>query len=336
MTTTNPLTDIAFEAINDEYSYGKYSDFTVIMMKKNGYINATEMCNNITEQTGSKKPFRHWQQNKSADELIGVVSSSVGIPTDELMIIPKVPNELRGTYVHPDLIPHIASWASPKFAVKVSKIVNEYYNKKERLRHKRELGEKDDKIDELMKKLDKQHEESQIQLKKQHDESQAKINEQTEKIDKLLKKNHKISSKLSDVKEQNEELLGQNEELLEKVDSIAVDRVVRAPNKKDRHCFVIMKDESEDAERTKTYYAIRTKQQSVNAAIKRYQDSHDESKVLLRIQYNPNSINLWDRVKSQLRRNLRIRTNSFGLRNRYTEEELIADINEINDEKFDV
>jgi hypothetical protein len=33
---------------------------------------------------------------------------------------------LTGTYVHPDLIPHIACWVSTKFAIKVSKIINEW------------------------------------------------------------------------------------------------------------------------------------------------------------------------------------------------------------------
>ena len=31
-----------------------------------------------------------------------------------------------GTYAHPDLIPHIASWASHKFARKVGRIINNY------------------------------------------------------------------------------------------------------------------------------------------------------------------------------------------------------------------
>jgi hypothetical protein len=44
---------------------------------------------------------------------------------DNILIIPTdLSNELRGTYAHPDLVPHIASWASAEFALKVSKIVN--------------------------------------------------------------------------------------------------------------------------------------------------------------------------------------------------------------------
>jgi len=33
----NPLEHIEFERINNEYVYGMYGDFKVIMMKKNGY-----------------------------------------------------------------------------------------------------------------------------------------------------------------------------------------------------------------------------------------------------------------------------------------------------------
>ena len=65
MTSINPLNDIAFEDINDEYCYGKYGDFDVIMMKNNGYINATNLCDYIVEQTGSKKTYKHWNDNKN-------------------------------------------------------------------------------------------------------------------------------------------------------------------------------------------------------------------------------------------------------------------------------
>ena len=34
--------------------------------------------------------------------------------------------EIRGTYGHPLLTPHVASWTSPSFAIKVSYIVREY------------------------------------------------------------------------------------------------------------------------------------------------------------------------------------------------------------------
>jgi hypothetical protein len=220
---------------------------------------------------------------------------------------------IRGTYVHPDLIPHIASWESPKFAVKVSKIVNEYYNSKERHKHQRELGEKNDKIDELMMKVDNQ---------------MVKIDKQTAKIDKLLHKNKKVSHKLTVVKEQNDELL-------DKIDKISEDRVVTAPNDMDKHVFIIMRDDSEEAVRSKKYYAIRTKRRTSKTAIKKYQMEHEDSTILINIEYNPNSINLWDRVKAKLSKKIRIRVNYFGLKSGYTEQQLKEDIGNINDEKYD-
>jgi hypothetical protein len=309
---TNPLKDIAFEDINDEYCYGNYGEFKVIMMKKNGYINATKMCQYISEQTGSKKKYNHWKENISARELINCVSTLSGIPDSALFIEPDIAVKLRGTYVHPKLIPHIASWASPEFAVKVADIVNKYINKKELEKKERLIKQKDDKIDELMKKVDLQ----------------------TAKIDKLLGKNKRISKKLSVIKEQNQEITQQNEELIDKVDTVAEDRVVKTKASDDRHMFVVMKDsEADDRER---YYAIRTKKRTMKPTIKRYMNVHPNAEILIEISYNPNSINLWDRIKETLHDKIRFKLNNFGLKKKYTEKELIEDIIDINKEKLEV
>ena len=36
-------------------------------------------------------------------------------------------DELKGTYVHKLLIPHILCWVSAKFAIKCSKIINDFF-----------------------------------------------------------------------------------------------------------------------------------------------------------------------------------------------------------------
>lgn len=324
----NPLEHIAFEDINDEYCYGKYGDFNVIMMKKNGYINATKLCGYISNIIGTQKDFKQWKITISASELVDAVVSSVGIPTDELFIQPSVANEIRGTYTHPKLIPHIASWASPQFAVKVADIVNKYFDKKslkkkEKLirKQKRLLGEKDDKIDELMKKVDKQSED---------------MAKQTAKIDKLLGKNKKMSKKLTIIKEQNQDISEQNEDLLQKVDTIVEDRVVKMPNPKHNPVFIIMKNPSKTKKDKTRYYAIRTKRMNVKRAISNYLETNEKATELLRIEYSPNSINLWDRVKDQLHEHIRTLGCTLTLKPGYTEEKLLKDINDINEEKYDV
>jgi len=66
--------------------------------------------------------------------LIYEISSETEISALELFIIistgSKKITEIRETYVYPNLIPHIASWASPQFGAKVSKIVNKYFIEK--------------------------------------------------------------------------------------------------------------------------------------------------------------------------------------------------------------
>ena len=332
---TNPLEHIAFEKIDDEFVYGKYGDFTVIMMKRNGYINATKMCEHISEQTGSKKPYFNWTKNQSANELIGEIETSQGYKRDELFkVITGGQNmEIRGTYVHPDLIPHIACWASPKFAVKVSNIVNKYFNQKELRKKERLINEQKIEIKDLKKQLEEQHAETQRKLDEQHAEAQRKMDEQhaesQAKLDKVLHKNKKISHRLRTVKRQNIELL-------EKVDNIAEDRVVNPVDDRDKHEFILMKNTDPQAECIKRYHAIRTKRRLAKTAIKRYQNENPNSIILLEIEYNPNAINLWDRIRAHLHDKMRMGTRGFGLRGRYTEDEFVADIRELNDEKYDV
>lgn len=111
--------EIAFADIDDDYQYGKLSDLTVILMKKNGYINATKMCKRLT------KNFSDWSVISHSKELIKALSLRTNIRVSELVIsIKSVDNKkISGTYVHNALIPHIATWASPAFGVDVGLIV---------------------------------------------------------------------------------------------------------------------------------------------------------------------------------------------------------------------
>jgi len=321
MTTTNPLEHIAYEDIDDTYCYGKYGKFTVIMMKKNGYINATKMCQLISKRTGTKKTFKNWNKNSASKELIEAISSMDTIISTELFKTVKGGNnrDVWGTYVHPKLIPQIAQWASPVFALKVSDIINDYFNNKELKKKNRLLHEKDDKIGELTVEIHEQN----IEMRKQ-----------TAKIDKLLHKNKRITHKLTNIEEQNEEMAQQNDELIISINQITPDRVIKSDDKDNQHTFVIMKDAT--AQRHERYYAIRTKKRTMKSAIKRYKTRHPACVKILEISYNPNSINLWDRCKENLKRHIDFRQNNFGLKRNYTETELINDINDINDEKLNV
>ena len=131
------ISDVCFEHIQDNYWYAAYGPFKVVMMEDSGYINASKMC------TSAGKVFKEWFRNKAAKELVQAFerrhykTSNGGIPslvlnTEEAFKTiftgkrTEVDCIISGTYCHPDLIPHIACWISPEFALKVGKIVNAY------------------------------------------------------------------------------------------------------------------------------------------------------------------------------------------------------------------
>jgi len=106
--------------IDDDYSCMQCGKLNIILMNKNGYINANKLCSN------AGKEFRKWKENKISLELISELSISLDIPAKDLMEIPNVKNELRGTYIHQQLIIHVAYWCGPNFAIKMGKWINEW------------------------------------------------------------------------------------------------------------------------------------------------------------------------------------------------------------------
>ena len=54
------LEELVFENINEEYGWGKYGNFKVLIRKKDGYINLTKLC-----RDGGKE-FPDWTRLKCA------------------------------------------------------------------------------------------------------------------------------------------------------------------------------------------------------------------------------------------------------------------------------
>jgi hypothetical protein len=159
MNTIQRITKLAYEPIDDTYSHAEYGDFKVIMNIKTGYINATKLC------ADGGKLLKNWSANKNSQELIIECLESHGLETQPVtMTVSGGQNTtIRGTYAHPDLIPHIASWVSPKFAIKVSKIVNEFLIREREEVIRRLTGEKSELIqmlEESNKRRENEHKES--------------------------------------------------------------------------------------------------------------------------------------------------------------------------------
>lgn len=328
--TNNGINDdiknVIFKKINGEYSWGKYGDFNVVMMNKNGYINVTKLCADAKTKTGKKKDFFNWKANSQSKALISDFSSLLGISRSELFltIMGGRITKIMGTYAHPYLIPHIASWASTKFAVKVSKIVNEYYANKAIAEKEKLLQKKDDKIDKLTKNIKKQTTEIKTLVKDNKKQTES-INKMDNRIKRLLKK--------------NDEIYDINQEISYKIDAISDDRVIKG-KKSDNNIFILIKnnedpDEYDEDELYYEYYAIRTMKGSYNKTIMKYRERHPYMEIVLKINYTPNSVNLWKRIKERLRNIITTSGNYFNIGAKYTENKLVRKIKEIHNEILD-
>jgi hypothetical protein len=65
------LSQIAFQQIKDEFWYGAYGEFRVVMDKTDGYINATKMC------ADGGKEYKNWSLLNHSQELIQAVQLDV-------------------------------------------------------------------------------------------------------------------------------------------------------------------------------------------------------------------------------------------------------------------
>ncbi|QRI42931.1 N1R/p28-like protein [Cheloniid poxvirus 1] len=118
--------------INDQFCYIEYGELTLIMMKDNSFMNASKLC------TLGGKDFKKWLSLTTSKMLIDGVSSTckewkINVNKTNGTLIEKSHDtkmykeyDVSGSYVHYDLIPHIACWVFESFALKFSAIVNKY------------------------------------------------------------------------------------------------------------------------------------------------------------------------------------------------------------------
>ena len=115
---------------NETFTRGTYNGISVIIRDKDGFINATHMCEQFN------KRFRKLNDNQSwrayFDEFKRVYTNSPnsgGCSDEEFMYrlhagIPDSQKYLRGFYVDRRLINYIAIWASPAYAIRVGVIMD--------------------------------------------------------------------------------------------------------------------------------------------------------------------------------------------------------------------
>ena len=112
--------DIPEEIVKKEIQSLKLKDsYQLEYREEDGFINITNLC-----KAGGKQ-FKHWNSIDRTKRFLEVLSSTVGIPTFELLKQEQGGNSERHTWSHPQVSINIAQWISPEFDVLVSKWVYE-------------------------------------------------------------------------------------------------------------------------------------------------------------------------------------------------------------------
>ena len=283
-----------------EISYGYYEidylDEKLLLRQHDNYINISKIL--ATNHT----TFKDWYRNKSSKDLVDEIfelinghkktldCANVPKPIDENIIdieplyYIEGSNNIKGTYAHQLLVPHILSWLSPKIAVKVSMIVNKYL-----------IDEKDRKIfdlEHINKKLD------------------TEFNFIKNQNNLLLTKNDSLLIEVGSLKDS----ININNEKVDVVSNNFSNQlnklVISTPpeKKKDIHYFIIL-DRNDGG-----YYCIRRKYQELNKEIKRIGGD-----ILYYVQTG-NAFALYDSLKNS---GLIVYTkNNFRLKITNTEKEL--------------
>lgn len=170
------------------------------------------------------------------------------------------------------------------------------------------------------------------------------------KMDKICKTNgqlerkHDVMSKKHDyVIEQNrilqEDVCEIGEELQEARDDIhridsklgkaKNDRVVNTGRVGDKNCLIICKTNEEpleDGTEYHEYVALRILKRSITSAMKRTRKQYPNATIWLKIDYTPNAIILWKKIKDNIGPDIEINGNSFSRMCDYSEEDLKSDI----------
>lgn len=130
--STNNVNNSQIKCNEESFTISSYMDITIIIRDSDGYVNITQMVNEINKLTCKSKKLRNYLFTADYKELLEAVNEEIKLDkvTPEIgrqstyVLNNKYTGELRGTYAHPLLVNSIAMWADKRYAIKVNKIMN--------------------------------------------------------------------------------------------------------------------------------------------------------------------------------------------------------------------
>lgn len=291
-TSYTHMSDIAYEQIEGDFWYGAYGVFRIVMVKDTGFVNVTKLC------ADGGKDYKNWFANAGSRELLTCLAYKLGedgnlnscLVQRYVHTANQTPNQkiISGTYMHPLIIPHVACWISPDFALRVSDIINDFI-----------IGE-----------YKRNYEEARFQMNKEKCARvlSDQLLELTEKQVGIMRNELAI---VDDQLKEKETLIENNDiEMTLKNTQLAVTEMsLHSANHKNTknhvhmamlsstHSFLIMK--VNDANAPGDYYVIRRKRKNMSTTIKKFQIRHPNAGIMYHQKFAPNGVNLFLRLKAQ-------------------------------------
>lgn len=115
MTTIIHCFDEFYKAVSGSFELWMWKADDGTMM-----VNVTKLC------IAAGKRIDHWRSTNSSKRLIDAAMTTLTRTRNQVIHSVRGGWLNQGTYVHPYLVPHIASWISAEFVMKVSLIIDEW------------------------------------------------------------------------------------------------------------------------------------------------------------------------------------------------------------------
>ena len=331
------ITKLAFEKINDQYSKANYLGTECIMDMKTGYINATKFCSAVSDKT---KRFDSYIRSDRYKNLLEYMKTSPQYYGDLSNQVTTGVNELRGTYLHPDLLLDLSSWISPAAYVRASRIVkNVLIREKEDeiMKAKILIGEKDCKIDNL-KKIFEESEKRREDAEKRAEQMLLKMTLQNEKTHITLKQTNikldKTEKTLEKAEVDNNKIKTTLNRVETRIDKIVDEIVPHAKQASLHEEFGIMKLNDPTGKRQYKVYCSQKRgvSKAKNSIIKAYPNAV----MFKEVSPNANAKNFLHILKEKYGGNnkkskIQVSYNFINLKDGVTEEELNTMVNEVVD-----
>lgn len=118
---------------DDNLCYFIFNDIKFIIMKNNNYFNATKILKDVAELC-NVKPIRYsnWENSAEIRDTLNAFAKKLGIHRNDLTIKrssgPQYCTEIRGTYIHPELVTLVAKSLSSEFNASILSWIGEWKN----------------------------------------------------------------------------------------------------------------------------------------------------------------------------------------------------------------